>query len=966
MPSTAPLVGEGEAQRHQPSDCLTGLQALTTALCGGLSVAQVAEATITWGLAALHANAGTVALLTDDGCELVVAAHLGCPPGEEGPGNRFPADAPVPLAEAVRRRRLVLETVATQQALCPQTAFTGAQAAVPLLDQDRVLGSVGLSFAAGRSISPSDLVLLQTLANLCSLAIGCARLRDTEREARRQAEKALQERQQAAAERDRLFAVGAEMLVTAGFDFRFRWVSPTWERALGWTPEELTARPFLDFIHPDDRAATLAEAGKLAEGHETLQFENRYRCKDGSYRCIRWKAKPFTAEGLIYGGATDVTEEKLALHDLRESEERFRQLAENIQAVFWMSDLQKNQILYISPAYESVWGRSCQSLHEQPLSFVDAIHPEDRGRVVALSLQRQARGEGSDVEYRVVRPDGSVRWVRDRSFPIRDSAGQAYRMAGIAVDVTDTKNDEEALRVSEERFRLFTEVMPQLVWSNLPDGTADYCNPRWLEYTGMTQAEVQGNGWMAALHPDDYAATLAAWKKALETGEEHQVEKRLRGKGGQYRWFLSRALPLRDEGGKVVKWYGTCTDIQDRKQAEEEKRLLERKLLEGQKLESLGVLAGGIAHDFNNLLTATLGYTNLIGMQLPPDSDLHEDLKKIVQVTERAADLCRQMLAYSGRGRFVLAKLDLSALVSEMLGLLQVSISKKATLQIELTAHLPPLLADATQLRQVVMNLVLNASEAIGDRSGLIRVVTGARFADRAVLDADGPAAADLPEGHYVFLEVTDTGCGMDESTRQRIFDPFFTTKFTGRGLGLAAVLGIIRGHKGAIQVESEPGRGSLFRLLLPGGKEEGEQQQHPPTSSVPWQGEGTVLVADDESCVRDVAAQMLRMLGFRVIPVADGEMALASIRELAEEIRLVLLDLTMPRLDGAETFRTIRMLRPGLPVILMSGFSEQEASSRFAGKGLAGFLAKPFSLEDLAVRVRAALEQPVSLPVDE
>ena len=321
---------------------------------------------------------------------------------------------------------------------------------------------------------------------------------------------------------------------------------------------------------------------------------------------------------------------------------------------------------------------------------------------------------------------------------------------------------------------------------------------------------------------------------------------------------------------------------------------------------------------------------------------MREDLGKIVLVSERAAGLCRQMLAYSGRGRFVLGPLDLNQTVKEMLGLLQVSISKKATLHVNLAERLPPIIADATQVRQVVMNLVLNASEAIGDRAGAIRVATGVRLADA---------------GPFVFLQVADTGCGMDEETRRRIFEPFFTTKFTGRGLGLAAVQGIVRGHKGVIEVESEPGRGSTFRLLLPAAKEESEQRRQPPPASVPWQGEGTILVADDEAWVRDVAARMLQSLGFKVIVARDGEEALVRWQEAPDEVRLVLLDLTMPKLDGEETFRTLHLLRPELPVILMSGFSEHEAAGRFAGKGLTGFLAKPFGLENLAETMRSAFE---------
>ncbi len=366
-------------------------------------------------------------------------------------------------------------------------------------------------------------------------------------------------------------------------------------------------------------------------------------------------------------------------------------------------------------------------------------------------------------------------------------------------------------------------------------------------------------------------------------------------------------------------------------------------------------MAGGIAHDFNNLLTVILGNASLAGAQTPADSPLRPALGQIQQAAERAADLCRQMLAYSGRGRFVLAHLDLNQLVQETAGLLRLSISRKAALQLNLAERVPLIIADATQIHQVVMNLVLNASEALGDRPGVIRMTTGRQHADKTFL-SEGCLSPELPEGEYVFLEIADTGCGMTEETRRKIFDPFFTTKFTGRGLGLAAVLGIIRGHKGVIRVESELGKGSAFRLLLPVRRETDQGLKTAPPAGQTWRGAGTILVVDDESWVRDVVTRLLRSLGFTVIVAADGEEALAKFQETPEDFRLVLLDLTMPRLDGVETFRTLHLLRPNLPVILMSGFSEQEASARFAGKGLAGFLSKPFRLEDLTERVRSAL----------
>lgn len=425
------------------------------------------------------------------------------------------------------------------------------------------------------------------------------------------------------------------------------------------------------------------------------------------------------------------------------------------------------------------------------------------------------------------------------------------------------------------------------------------------------------------------------------------------------REVLADAVPVTDEGGRVRGCVGTFLDLTDRKRREDERLQLERKLQETQKLESLGVLAGGIAHDFNNLLTGVLGAASLARRELPSGLPVREYLDHIEKAAERAADLCRQMLAYSGRGRFVVAPLDLSALVAELLPLLQVSIAKRVQLQVDTPAGLPPVQADATQMRQVVMNLVINAAEAIGDRHGVVRVQLRRLQVDERYL-RDLQLAEELRPGDHVALEVSDTGCGMDAATVRRIFDPFFTTKFTGRGLGLAAVLGIVRGHRGGIKVYSEPGRGTTFKLIFPtveGSARAGEVAIDFAEDS--WRGEGTILIVDDEPMVRSVGRRLVEALGFTVETAADGQEALERFAAAPARYRAVLLDLTMPRRDGEETFRDLRAVDPAVRVILMSGFNEQEAIARFAGKGLAAFLQKPFALPALRQALRRMLDPP-------
>jgi len=368
------------------------------------------------------------------------------------------------------------------------------------------------------------------------------------------------------------------------------------------------------------------------------------------------------------------------------------------------------------------------------------------------------------------------------------------------------------------------------------------------------------------------------------------------------------------------------------------------------------VLAGGIAHDFNNLLMGVLGNASLALMKMNRESPGREHITKVETAARRAAELTNQMLAYSGKGKFVIEPLVLSRVVEEMAHLLEAVISKKAMLRYEFADDLPAVEADAAQIRQVVMNLILNASDAIGDRSGVITVTTGVLRADRDYLE-DTYIDSELPEGYYVFAEISDTGRGMDVETQRTIFDPFFTTKFAGRGLGLAAVLGIVRGHRGAIKVYSEPGRGSTFKILLPAAEEPKEVRVVKPVDASDWRGAGTVMVVDDEEVIRETARMILEALGFRVLLATDGRDAVERFRERGDEVDVVLLDMTMPHMSGEEAFTELRRIRPDISVILSSGYNEQDATNRFAGKGLSGFIQKPYSAQELANTLRGVVE---------
>jgi len=337
-------------------------------------------------------------------------------------------------------------------------------------------------------------------------------------------------------------------------------------------------------------------------------------------------------------------------------------------------------------------------------------------------------------------------------------------------------------------------------------------------------------------------------------------------------------------------------------------------------------------------------------MRINKESPAVDNLRRIEQASARAADLAKQMLAYSGKGKFVIENIDLNILLEEMLHMLEVSVSKMAVLRLNPYTPLPTVEADSTQMRQIIMNLVINASEAIGDKSGIIAITTGCMDCDRNYLK-DVWLDENIREGLYVYLEIADSGCGMDKETMAKLFDPFFTTKFTGRGLGMAAVLGIVRGHKGAIKVYSEPKRGTTFKILLPSSSKPAEifnGASHHDN----WKGEGAVLLIDDEETVRGIGAEMLRELGFMVITADDGREGLERFKQ-NHDISFIILDLTMPHMDGEQCFRELRQIKPDVKVIMSSGYNEQEVTQKFVGKGLAGFIQKPYKLSILEEAIR-------------
>jgi len=591
------------------------------------------------------------------------------------------------------------------------------------------------------------------------------------------------------------------------------------------------------------------------------------------------------------------------------------------------------------------------------LNLRDVDVPATASLIHERMRQITEKGEAAfEVEH--LRKDGS-------SFPLEvfvrviDWGGQKA-MLSLATDITERRRAEEALRKSEERYReIFEGSRDGFVVVDV-DGAFLHANRAYCEMLGYSNEEL-------SRMRDFYEITPARWRewerveiwenRLLKRGYSGVYEKEYIRKDGSVFPVELQSYTVFDACGKPRYLWGFASDITDRKKAEAERALVEQKLQQTQRLESLGVLAGGIAHDFNNLLTVIMGNANLALSDLPGESPARASIEEVERATRRAADLTRQMLAYAGKGRMVSGHLDISQVVGEMTQILKTVVSRKAALSLNLEQNLPLIQGDPSQVRQVVMNLIINASEALGDRDGAIAISSGVRECDSACLCGTAFVVNDLPPGRYVYFEVSDNGCGMDEETLSRAFEPFFTTKFTGRGLGLSAVMGIMRSHRGLIQVSSQPGKGTTFRVYFPALPIDTDRPgDSPETGSSQWRGNGTVLMIDDEEPVRFTGQRLLERLGFHVVTAEDGQAGLETLRARGEEIRLVLCDMTMPRMDGGEAFREMHKLRPGVPIVMTSGYGEEDMIARFAGEEPAGFIQKPFTLEALRELLQKAL----------
>jgi PAS domain S-box-containing protein len=744
---------------------------------------------------------------------------------------------------------------------------------------------------------------------------------------------------------------------------RIVYVNEAFERTTGFRRDEVLGRSPLLLRGPDTDRGSSERIDAAVRDRQRVREELLNYTKQGEPLWLDVDIIPVDGHGGQYtqwvAVERDVTSQKGQEVALRAREERLRLALNAVWDGLWDWHVPTGYCYY-APRWYAMLGFVEHALPPHIDTFLDLLHPLDLGACEqALRDHFDGRTDTYALEVRLRTADNAWRWILTRGTVVeRDAHGRPVRMVGTHTDIAERKQAELALRTSEDRFRTLTMASPLGIFLTDAAGECTFVTPRMLDLWGAPMESLLGRGFLDGAHPDDRDRVHAAWQTAVRTGGELSMEYRVLRPDGDLRWICERTAAHRD-GNVVTGFVGTVEDISAQRAAAEDRRRLEAQMQHAQKLESLGVLAGGIAHDFNNLLVGILGNASVAREDAEPGTVTQELLGDIETAARRAADLTTQLPAYAGKGRFNVQPLDISAAVRETSSLLQSAISKRAELSLQLVDDLPRIAADGTQVRQVIMNLLTNASDALDDHNGEITLRTGSMYASAEYL-SECLAADGVRPGQFVFIEVADTGIGMNAETLARIFDPFFTTKFTGRGLGLAATLGIVRGHRGALNVHSALGSGTTFRVLFPSA-EQREPSSRTPRSVVAMPRSGSILVVDDEESVRDVARRMLERLGYRVITAVDGDDGLRLFAEFEASIIAVVLDVTMPRLSGTEVLAELRRRGKSVPVVLASGYSAQSLSDPIDGALPPIFVQKPFVTGELVSGIDAALARYVS-----
>ncbi len=715
----------------------------------------------------------------------------------------------------------------------------------------------------------------------------------------------------------------------------------------------------IDECFPGLRARGLPQKfAEVARSGKAIQFLD-FDYGDDRVARKAWSFKAVPLPGFHIGVLfEDVSERERAIEAEERSDVRFQALFDSTSDGVFIYDLEGRIVAANQTAIE------LSGFPEEELigrSFLDAAAPEERERAAGV-FNALVGGEVMEPYERVGRrKDGSELTIEIDASLVRDRAGRPHHVQSVVRDITERKKAEAALRESEERFRTLVENAPEaIVVLDTDKGHFVQVNENALNLFRCRREDLEGR-----LGPTELSPATQSDGRSSRNAAAGYVERAMRGETPAFEWvhraFDGTEIPcevrlvrLSTTRPNLIR--GSMTDISERKRMERERQEFEAQVQQAQKLESLGVLAGGIAHDFNNLLVGVLGNATLALEELEDGHPVRERLKQIDLSASRASELTNQLLMYAGKSRLKQELTDLNQLLPEVEKLLGAAVSKKTRLRYELAPEPLFVLGDRSQIQQVAMNLITNASEAMDAQGGTVTVHTAVENVTAGAAPAGTGTGSAAKAGTYHALEVVDEGPGIDEEARGRILEPFFSTKFTGRGLGLATVSGIVRSHRGLLRVDSRPGHGASFKVLFPAAEQPVQVSESSPAGGTEWRGTGTILVADDEEVVRLVLAEHLEYLGFDVVFASNGRDAVASYRRHRGQLAAVLLDQTMPVMDGVEAAREIHRQGERVPVVMLSGYPREDIVGRIRQSGIADFIQKPFSLGDLRRTLRALL----------
>ena len=719
----------------------------------------------------------------------------------------------------------------------------------------------------------------------------------------------------------------------------------------------------VQLINPEDRERFIASVRKAVDDFTIWDYETKIKTPSGDEKYIHGISHPSrSGDEVIFNGVLlDVTARRKAEESLRESEARYREIFEDATVGIYQS-LPEGRYKMVNRAFAEIGGYETPEQMIKEVKDIAAQHYVNQHDRELLIRTLAEKGHAFNHVIEFMKRDGTRVWGNINAVAVKDTDGKILYYHGTFIDITDRKKTEDALRLSEERYRMIADFTGQLIYDRDIAGDEIQWSGHSESLCGYTHEELNKmgiDGWRSRICPDDIERVESVIDLAGREQSVFTVEYRFMKADRSYMQVEESGGFTYNEEGNAVRLLGVVKDITDRVLASEEKMKLERQFLYAQKMESLGIMAGGIAHDFNNLLMGIMGSMELAMIETGQGSTIYKNLKRGMAAAKRAADITGQMLAYSGRGHFVMSQISPSSLLEGMSGILRSAVNRSIDIRIELQDNLPEIQADTGQFQQMMMNLITNSSEAIGNQKGEIVISAGAGYFSSAYFGKKG-ADPELEPGEYLYIDVADTGCGINEDVRKKLFDPFFSTKQTGRGMGLPAVQGIMKGHGGTIIIESEAGNGSKVRALFPVFRKQEMKGEVPAHAALTGKGEtssrGLVLVVDDEEVVRELCIEFVRLSGLDAIGAEDGEKGVEIFRRESGNLSCVLLDLSMPRMDGVTAFREIRKIDPDIPVILCSGYSEEDATRSFKGEKLSGFLQKPYKLDVLRDKILSIL----------